>query len=331
MMRRAIAFGALTAAMLAGCGANDAPSPETQAPLPKLRVTYLRHVSWGPLMIAQAEGFFRQEGLDVELVPSLNSEEQLAALVTGRIDVHPGPIHTGLLSAIARGANLRVVAGQGELAADGCTYFGIVLRRDFDPARTPIKRMRMSQSGLTRFVVSRMLAPHGIDVKSIEGVRLPEAVMMSVLERGAIDGLAVTEPTLTRLSKVGRVWIRAEDAVPGLQWGLVTFGERLLTRDRELGVRFIRAYNRGVDQYRKGKTPRNVAIISEATGEPEDIIREACWLTFRGGSEINWETLVQFQRWANAEGLMEHTLSRDQLWDSTFVTASAARSATSSQ
>lgn len=331
MMRRPIAVGALAATMLVACSANDAPAPGTQAQLPKLRVTYLRHVSWGPLMIAQAEGFFRQEGIDVELVPSLNSEEQLAALVTGRIDVHPGPIHTGLLSAIARGANLRVVAGQGELAADGCTYFGIVLRRDFDPTRTPIKRMRMSQSGLTRFVVSRMLAPHGIDVKSIEGVRLPEAVMMSVLERGAIDGLAVTEPTLTRLAKVGRVWIRAEDAVPGLQWGLVTFGERLLTKDRELGVRFIRAYNRGVDQYRQGKTPRNVAIISEGTGEPEDVVREACWLTFRGGSEINWETLVQFQRWANAEGLMEHTLSRDQLWDSTFVTASATRTATSSQ
>jgi NitT/TauT family transport system substrate-binding protein len=330
-MRRAIVLGAFTAAMLAACGANDAPSPETRAPLPKLRVTYLRHLSWGPLMIAHAEGFFRQEGLDVELVPSLNSEEQLAALVTGRIDVHPGPPHTGLLSAIARGANLRVVAGQGELAADGCTYFGIVLRSDFDPARMPIKRMRMSQSGLTRYVVSRMLAPHGVDVKSIEGVRLPEAVMVSTLERGAIDGLAVTEPTLTRLAKVGRVWIRAEDAAPGLQWGLVTFGERLLVRDRELGVRFIRAYNRGVDQYLRGKTPRNVAIIAQGTGESEDVISEACWLTFRAGSEINWETLVQFQRWANAEGLMEHTLSRDRLWDSTFLTASAARSASSSQ
>ena len=78
-MRRAIAFGALTAAMLAACSANDAPSPEAQAPLPKVRVTYLRHLSWGPLMIAHAEGFFRQEGLDVELEPSLNSEEQLAA------------------------------------------------------------------------------------------------------------------------------------------------------------------------------------------------------------------------------------------------------------
>ena len=331
MTRRAIVFGVLAAALLAACSGNDAPSPEAQAPLPKLRVTYLRHLSWGPLMIAHAEGFFRQEGLDVELVPSLNSEEQLAALVTGRIDVHPGPPHTGLLSAMARGANLRVVAGQGELDADGCTYFGIVLRRDFDPARMTLKRMRMSQSGLTRYVVSRMLAPHGVDVKSIEGVRLPEAVMVSTLERGMIDGLAVTEPTLTRLAKVGRLWIRAEDAAPGLQWGLVTFGERLLGKDRELGVRFLRAYTRGVAQYRQGKTPRNVAIISEGTGEPEDVIREACWLTFRAGPEINWESLMQFQRWANGEGLMEHTLSRDQLWDSTFVTASAARSPSSSQ
>jgi NitT/TauT family transport system substrate-binding protein len=190
--------------------------------------------------------------------------------------------------------------------------------------------MRMSQSGLTRYVVARMLAPHHIDVKSIEPVRLPEAVMLSSLERGAIDGLAVTEPTLTRVAKSGRIWIRAEEAAPGLQWGLVTFGERLLTKDRDLGVRFIRAYNRGVEQYLQGKTPRNVAIVAEGTGESEDLVREACWLTFRAGSGINWESLVEFQRWANTEGLMEHTLTRDQVWDSTFVTASAARSASSS-
>ena len=227
---------------------------------------------------------------------------------------------------------MRIVAGQGELDPDGCTYFGIVLAAATShPARTPIKRMRMSQSGLTRYVVSRMLEPHGVDLKTIETMRLPEAVMVVVARAGAIDAVAVDEPTLTRTGQGGKLWFPAQEAVPGFQWGVVTFGERLLTTDRETGMRFLRAYKRGVEQYREGKTPRNVAIISEATGEtggghPRSMLAD---LPRRIRDQLGKHRAVP--AWANAEGLMEHTVSRDQLWDSTFVTASAARPASSSQ
>jgi ABC-type nitrate/sulfonate/bicarbonate transport system substrate-binding protein len=184
--------------------------------------------------------------------------------------------------------------------------------------------MRTSQDGAARYAVSHMLAPHGVDIKSIETIRLPEAVMTMSLQRGSLDAVAVTEPALTRTAKVGKVWIRAQDVVPGFQWGVIAFGERLLLRDRDAGLRFVRAYNRGVERYHQGKTPRNVAILAQATGESEEITREACWPTFPTGSGIDWESIAKFQRWANAEGLMEHTISRDQAWDSTFVTASAA-------
>src|SRR5439155_7631599 len=269
---------------------------------------------------AQSEGFFKAEELDVELVTGLRSEESLAALVTNDIDVAPGPIRAGFLSAVAQGAKVRITAGQGELAPDGCTYFGIVVRPGLEPSpTTPIRRMRTSQDGAARFIVSRMLAPQHIALSSIETIRLPEPVLVSSLERGAIDAVAVSEPALTRTAKVGKLWIRAQDVLPGFQWGVIAFGERLLGKDRETGMRFIRAYERGVEQYREGKTARNVAIVAAATGDSEERTREACWPTFRAGSGINWESIAEFQRWANTEGLMEHTLTRDQVWDSSFV------------
>jgi len=319
-MRRLLLWCALLGATVA-CRGADAPAPNAPR---KLRVAFLPHLSWAPIMIAQSEGFFKAEGLDVELVAALRSEESLAALVTGDIDVRPGPLHAGFLSAVAQGAKLRITGGQGELAEDGCTYYGIVVRPGFEPSpETPIRKMRTSQDGATRYITDRMLAPHGIDLKAIETIRLPEAVMVMSLERGSIDAVAVSEPALSRTLKVGRMWVRAEDVVPGFQWGVVAFGERLLYKDRDAGMRFMRAYNRGVAQYREGKTARNVAIIAEGTGETEANTREACWPTFRAGSGIDWESIAQFQQWANTEGLMEHTLTRDQVWDSSFVSASA--------
>jgi NitT/TauT family transport system substrate-binding protein len=327
-MRRAM----LSCTLLAAIACRSADAPAAAAARPKLRVLVTPHVSYAPLMIADAEGFFRAEGLDVEIVSGLRAEESVAALVTGDIDVLPGPLRAGLLSAIAQGAKVRIAAGQGELARDGCTYFAVVLRPGLEPSpATPITKMRTSQDGATRYVVSRMLAPHGIDVQSIETVRIPEAVMVASLQNGSIDAVAVSEPALTRTSKAGRLWIRAQDAVPDFQWGVLVFGERLLTKDRDAGLRFVRAYERGVTQYRQGKTARNVAIIAKATGESEAITREACWPTFRAGSPIEWQSIDQFQRWANTEHLMERTLARDQVLDSAFVSASAAPTSRTTQ
>jgi NitT/TauT family transport system substrate-binding protein len=273
-------------------------------------------------MIAQAEGFFRQEGVDVEFVSALRPEEALVALVSGDSDVNPGPLHAGFLSAIAQGAKIRIAAGQGHLTQGGCTYYGIVLRPGLDPSRaSTIARMRTSQDGATRFVASRMLAKHNVNLNAIETVRLPDAVIAMSLEQGSLDAVAVSEPSLTRLAKIGTLWLSGQDELPDFQWAVIAFGARLLYREQDTGVRFIRAYNRGVAQYREGKTPRNVAIIAEGTGESEDVTREACWPGFRADSDINWESIAEFQQWANDEGLMEYTLSRDQAFDSTFVSA----------
>lgn len=328
-MSRAIGARALVLAALVACGKADAPGADQAAQPAKLRVSFVRHLSWAPLMIAQAEGYFKAEGVDVEQIYGLRGEEALAALVTGDVDVLPGPIHAGFLSAVAQGARVRMVAGQGMLSPGSCTYFGIVVRPGLEPSRaTPLKKIRTSQDGVTRFLVDRMLEPHGVDVNAIETVRLPEAVMISSLERGSIDAVAVTEPVLTRTTKVGRMWIRAQDVMPDFQWGVIAFGERILTKDRDAGRRFIRGYERGIAQYHEGKTPRNLAILAAATGQSEDVLREACWPTFVTGSAINWESIAQFQRWANTEGLMEHTLTREQVWDSTFVSATVARPVT---
>lgn len=311
-------------AAVLGCGAAAGDLPKD--PPRKLRVAYSRHLSWGPLMIAQAEGFFAQEGLEVEFVMSMRSEETLVALVTGDLDVRPGPLHAGFLSAIAQGAPIKITAGLTVLAPEACTYYAIIVRPGLDTAGAPaIKKMRLGQDGVSRYIVGTMLEQRKVELDDIETVRLPEVVYGMSLESGAIDAVGVTEPALTRLARIATLWLPAEDVLPGFQWSVLAFGERLLVRERDTGMRFIRAYERGLAQYRQGKTDRNVAIIAEGTGETPEITREVCWPDFSAESRLNWESISAFQKWANREGIMEHTLTREQAYDSSFVTASVRR------
>lgn len=316
-MRRAWAWTivvALTSGVATSCGDKRSDG------LRHVRSSFSNHISFGPLMIAQAEGYFRDEGLDVEFIETMQPEETLVALVTGDIDVRPGALHAGFLSAIAQGAPIRMVAGLGVLAREGCTYFGIALRAGLDPGTPAIRRVRASKDGVTRYVTSRMLEMRGLSLTSLETVRLPEPVMASALESGAIDAGAASEPTLSRMASIGKLWLSGQDALPDFQWGVMMFGERFLVRERDTAMRFIRAYRRGITQYRLGKTDRNVAIIAQGTGETEERTRAACWIEFSEDLHIDWASIEGFQAWANKEKFMERVVSREQAVDSGFMT-----------
>ena len=313
-MKRGFLF-VIAALIIVGCTRPDAKSA---GGMRRVRVAFSPLLSWGPIMIANSEGFFREEGIEVEYVPSLSSQEELVALVTGDIDVEPGPIHAGFLSAIAQGAKVKIVAGQGDLAGAACTYYGIVRRKELHTPSS-VKRARASQDGMTRYMTSRMLGQEGIDIRNLEVMRLPDAVLARSLQSGSIDAVAASEPALTRLKRIAPLWLSAQKTLPGFQWGTIAFGERLLHRDRDTGARFIRAYARGVEQYQRGKTDRNVGIISMATGETPELIREACWLSFRTDLRVNWDSIEEFQAWANKKGMMEKTVTADQAMDSAFL------------
>ena len=300
------------------------PEPTT---LRKVRVSFNPHLSWGPLMIAQSEGFFRDEGLDVEFVHAMEVEETLVALITGDIDVRPGAIHAAFLSAVTRGAPVRIAAGSGVLGAQGgCSYFGIVLRPGLDTAGTPeIRSLRTSLDGSTRYVVSRMLEKRGIPLDRIDTNRLEDHLVAMALENGSLDAAAITGTGLTHLARVGTLWLTAEDVLPGYQWSVLAFGERLLVRERDTGLRFLRAFHRGVAQYRQGKTERNVAILAEGTGQTPEVVRETCWPVFTADSRVNWNSIEEFQRWAKAEGFMDSIVPAEMALDSTLVAETAPR------
>jgi NitT/TauT family transport system substrate-binding protein len=284
-------------------------------------------LNWAPIMIAKDEGFFHDEGVDVEFVNQMTSQEDLVALISGDLDVLSGPTRGAFFSAVSQGAKIKIVAGAGFLARDGCTFYGIVRR----PDRPTIKRLRASRDGLSRFITSRMLESVGVNINTLNVMRVPDPVADRSLEKGSIDAIAAAEPLLTRMSNIGPVWLAAEKIVPDFQFSTLTFGERLLYRDRETGARFLRAYNRGVAQYLEGKTERNVAIVAKATGETPDLIRRACWLPMQPDLRVNWQSLDEFQTWAKKEGLIQHILTRDQATDSTFVTELANHSTAKAQ
>jgi NitT/TauT family transport system substrate-binding protein len=311
----------LSAGVLAGCGSAQ---PEAAPVLRTVKVNRNSHMTSGPLLLAEDAGYFAEQGLKIEFVDMNRGEESLIALLGGELDVLHGPLHPGLLTAVARGGEIRIVAGLNVLAPEGCTYHAIVLRPGLTPeeAQRGIRRLDASRDGSTRYLAGRMLATRGINIDTLNTLKLPAEVIGHSLGNGSVDAASLSEPLVTRIGRTGTVWLRSHEATPGFQWSVMSFGKKLLRDDPEAGVRFLTAYRRGVALFREGKTPGNLERLERLTQEDRKILEASCWPFFPTDLRPNLSSVLDYQQWALEHDYLDETATLAQLWDSSFVVAS---------
>lgn len=311
--------GAFLAACLLACGCG-APSDSGEAI--RLRVGFTKHLTMTPLFIAEAEGFFEDEGLDVELIAMEAAATAIPALLRGRLDVLPGPMSPSFFNAILRGGRLRLVADKGSYSSGQCSHQAFVVSQVALDRGPPVvmERVGTAKEPFLRFFVERALQQRGYDPSEVQLFHVPQAAEYEAIIAGRLDGAMVGEPWLTRVrDRGGVVWTYANELLDGHQFSVMAFGPNLLDRDPEAGRRFMVAALRAVRQYNEGKTPRNLEIISEALGYDIETLSDICWPPMRDDGLINGESIVEFQRWALARGDLDGLLSPEEFWDPRFV------------
>lgn len=325
MTRRRTAFGLSLLGALSLAVSPAVPFPSPRIPL---KVLYGRYLTYAPLAIARAEGFFSAQGLDVEFVHLTTSTEATPLLMQGEIDVAAGFLKIADFNAIARGASLRFVADKGSFAPESCVSSAFVARPEFLKTKNPdiaedLRGVRVAATPLSfsEYLLETFLASKGLRLSDVDLVKLPEATAADALMKGSLDFLHLGEPFLTRVVRSGRavLWKSVVEILPGGQIAAILYGPNLLTRNREAGRRFMVAYLQGVRQYNRGKTPRNVEIVSKETGLDAGLVRETCWQPIRGDGRINVASVLDFERWAVRRGLLDAPLPPEKFWDPFFV------------
>lgn len=319
---------------LSACSPDPAPVATTPAMLEapiRIKVGVLPIAPYAVLEIAQAEGYFTQQGLDVELVPFRSGNEMIPLLLNGQLDVAPAALTAGFFNAIARGGNLKMALPSVTIAEQECVYIAYFIRKhDLEtgirttPANWRGARIAMPPSGIqgmSGFVVARTLQPSGLDLTDVELVEIDQAAQPEALRSGQVDIVLALEPTKTRLAVDDdfELLLAAESFVPeNLTSSVVAYGPRLL-EDLELGHRFAVAYMQGVRQYRQGPTQRNVELIARFTGLQPDLVRQLCPAVMPVDGQFNVDSIMDYQDWLIAQGLLEQTVAPVDFLDMHFA------------
>ena len=224
----------------------------------KVVVATARTISDAGLYMAMDNGWFQEEGLDVEMVGFDTAARMIAPLGRGDLDVGGGTVSAGLYNAVARGIRLRIVADKGSIKP-GYAYAGIVIRKDHvDSGRfkslADLSGMRIAVVGKgtsNESALNEALKHGGRAWGDATPVELSFPQMVVALRNKAIDGAMMNEPTISQVVREAIAVKAADynDFYPGQQTAVLIYSEKFATERRQTAQKFMRAYIRGLRFY----------------------------------------------------------------------------------
>jgi ABC-type nitrate/sulfonate/bicarbonate transport system substrate-binding protein len=207
------------------------------------------------VFIALDRGFFAAEGLHVTPVFSQNGAEIVPELATGKIDVALASPGASLFNALSIGVDARIVADcwVAPKTAGTNDYAFIDARKDLAPNghfnRRDAKGLNFgitAHGQMTELFASMYLQSAGLSLADVHLVELPFPAMEVAMRNRAIDLAASIEPYPTLGARSGAsVKVAGITALmPGYVQAVLMFGNRVGKQHRDIGVRFMRAYER---------------------------------------------------------------------------------------
>ena len=301
-------------------------SPAGPPEMTTVKVANIPTTSNGPLFIAQEEGYFARQGINVEWEKFPGVAAALPLLVSGDIAVSAGPLTPGLINAIAKGANVRIVAEKGRVAAGDCTPTALVVRRDLYEKGlirnvSDLKGRKIMAISDQDYGIFRALSLGNLTKADVELIDMDFASGVIAFRNKGIDAAVLTEPYITQALNSGSVvvLIRGEEIYPDYPYALY-YGPAILDRDPDLGRRFMIAYLQGVHQYNEGKTERNLEILQNYTHLDRELLNQSCLYPVARDGNLPWKPVDEYLEWMYANKKIAQKLEENQLFDRSYLT-----------
>jgi NitT/TauT family transport system substrate-binding protein len=194
MIRTLLAFAALAVGLTSVAGAQQAA-----APLPTIRIAMPPVDAASQAYYAQAKGFFKKAGLNVEIQTVSGGAPVAAAVVGGAADIGQSNL-SSLCSAHERGIPIVAIAGanlfdartrQSELMVAANSPYHVA--KDLNGKIIGVAGLK----NVTEVAFDAWMEANGADYKSAKVVEVPFSSMADAVATGRIDAAMMTEPELS--------------------------------------------------------------------------------------------------------------------------------------
>jgi len=212
--RKTVALLAATLATVAGCGSGGTQAPGASGPSGPdkanpvtIRVGDVEGAPASFLAFGVQKGFFRDRGLDVQVVLQQGGAAIIPGLVSGDLQIG-GSNAVSMLVARDRGLKVQIIAPGTSVGADPDKDFSAVIVA----ADSPIASARDlvgKKIGVNTFknvndiVIKSYLESQGADISALRFLELPFPSMVAAVAQHQVDAALVIEPFATTAQSQG--------------------------------------------------------------------------------------------------------------------------------
>lgn len=246
--------------------------PAPLSPIVKVKVGDVASTSDGPIYVAMGKGFFKELGIEVELVTFDTAARMIPGLAAGQMDIGGGAISAGLYNAYVRGVPIKIVADRGRNIT-GHEFASLAIRTDLVEKvkdYKDLKGLKIAVSGKGaggHAQLGKALAKGNLTSKDIDLIEMSWPNMVASFANKALDGGLLIEPFVTQVAERGVAvnWKRVHpDFYPNHQVGVLMYAPQFVQSQPEVARRFMIGHIRGIRAY--------MDAFSKGTGK-DDIIK----------------------------------------------------------
>ncbi len=256
----------------------------------------------GLLRIAEAKGYFTEEGLIVSIVPALHGPDAIRMVAQGKADLATAS-DVVIAVAITRGEDLGIVANM--LTADSMT---IVARRERGisvPSDLAGRKVGVSFGTAGEYFLWAYLIRHKIPPEQVTFVDVPPNQIVQALTQGTIDATATWQPIAlnaqTALGKDNAGSFPGDKAYVELH---VLAGRRAFLKDHSPGLeKLLRALLKA-ETFNRSAPDAAMDLVAARLGMEASSLRPV-WTNFQFHVDLRQSHLATLEdqaRWAMARG-----------------------------
>jgi NitT/TauT family transport system substrate-binding protein len=275
----------------------------------KIKVGYIPIADCAQLYIAKDKGYFKENGLDVELIKLAGGAKILEALAGGSIDVAFSNVVSVML---ANNAGLDFKAITGGPAVDlNHKETGVLVLKDSD-----IKSLKdlegkkiavNTRKNIVELFVTNYLIKNNVDVSKIEFVEISFPQMFQVLDSKNVDAIASIEPFVTFSTKSGKVTNLGDyfvSVLDKMEISTYNASNKYITSNKEVITNFQKAINQAT-LFSKSNTDELKTIIANNTKLNEEQVKDIVLPLYNNKVDVESFNeilkMVKEKKWVNED------------------------------
>ncbi len=316
---RTTAFGLLAvilAALLSGCAPVPAAKPED----PKLRIGLLPIVDVVPLYIADQNGYFKEQGIQVQLVPTKSAQERDVLMQTGQIDgVLNDSISTGIFNKDA--SKIKIVRKARQSYPNAPQY------RILAGPNSPIKSaadlkgvpIGVSQNSVIQYITDRLLEAQGLapaDIKDEQVAAIP--VRYEQLMNGNLKAATLPDPLGQGALAGGAHLIVDDSTYPQYSQSFLSFRTDVLQSKPNTVKKFLAAWEKSIKEI-NANPEKYQDVLNDKANVPQAVRGKYKMPPFPESSVPSQGDIADVVKWLRDKGLVSRDIPYSDMVDASYL------------